>query len=140
VKTSRVVVYVDGGSRGNPGPAGIGVVITDREGKELARANDYIGVATNNAAEYRALLLGLERARSLGARDVEIVNDSQLVERQVRGEYRVKKPELRVLHEQVLGLLGDFGSWSIRSVPREQNELADELVNEALDAGAATVL
>jgi ribonuclease HI len=136
---NRVVVYVDGGSRGNPGPAGVGAVVTDPDGEELARANDYIGVATNNTAEYRALLLGVESARALRAREVEIVNDSQLVERQVRGEYRVKKPELRVLHEQVLESLKSFERWSIRSVPREQNELADMLVNEAIDARATTV-
>lgn len=135
---SRVVVYVDGGSRGNPGPAGVGVVITDSDGAELARANDYIGEATNNTAEYRALLLGLERAKALGAPDVEIVNDSQLVERQVRGEYRVKKADLKVLHEQVRTALRDFERWSIRSVPREQNELADTLVNEAIDARGPT--
>jgi ribonuclease HI len=136
---NRVVVYVDGGSRGNPGPAGVGAVVTDPDGEELARANDYIGVATNNAAEYRALLLGVESARALRAREVEIVNDSQLVERQMRGEYRVKKPELRVLHEEVLESLKGFERWSIRSVPREQNELADMLVNEAIDARAPTV-
>jgi ribonuclease HI len=134
----RVVVHVDGGSRGNPGPAGIGAVITDPDGAELARANDYIGEATNNEAEYHALLLGLERARALGAREVEVVNDSQLVERQVRGEYRVKKLGLRPLHSQVLGLLEGFERWSIRSVPREQNELADLLVNDAIDARAPT--
>jgi ribonuclease HI len=135
---NKVVVHVDGGSRGNPGPAGIGAVITDPDGGELARANDYIGEATNNEAEYHALLLGLERARALGAREVEVVNDSQLVERQVRGEYRVKKPGLRPLHSQVLGLLEGFERWSIRSVPREQNELADLLVNDAIDARAPT--
>jgi ribonuclease HI len=134
----RVVVYVDGGSRGNPGPAGVGVVITDPDGAELARANDYIGEATNNTAEYRALLLGLERASALGAREVEVVNDSQLVERQVRGEYKVKKADLKVLHEQARTALKDFEGWSIRSVPREQNELADMLVNEAIDARAPT--
>lgn len=132
------MVYVDGGSRGNPGPAGVGVVITDSDGAELARANDYIGEATNNTAEYRALLLGLERAKALGAPEVEIVNDSQLVERQVRGEYRVKKADLKVLHEQVRTALRDFERWSIRSVPREQNELADTLVNEAIDARGPT--
>jgi ribonuclease HI len=83
-------------------------------------------------------LLGLERAKALGAREVEIVNDSQLVERQVRGEYRVKKADLKVLHEQVRDALRDFERWSIRSVPREQNELADMLVNEAIDARAPT--
>ena len=129
---------MDGGARGNPGPAGIGVVITAADGSVLARANDYIGVATNNAAEYRALLLGLERARELGAREVEVVNDSQLVARQVTGEYRVKKPDLRPLHAEALAALGGFERWSIRSVPREQNVLADELVNDAIDARAAT--
>jgi ribonuclease HI len=116
----------------------VGVVITDPDGAELGRANDYIGEATNNTAEYRALLLGLDRAKALGAREVEVVNDSQLVERQVRGEYRVKKPDLKVLHEQVRNALTDFERWSIRSVPREQNELADMLVNEAIDARAPT--
>ena len=129
---------MDGGARGNPGPAGIGVVLTAQDGSVLARANDYIGVATNNAAEYRALLLGLERARELGAREVEVVNDSQLVARQVTGEYRVKKPDLRPLHAQALAALAGFERWSIRSVPREQNVLADDLVNEAIDARAAT--
>jgi ribonuclease HI len=104
----------------------------------LARANDYIGVATNNTAEYRALLLGLERARELGAREVEVVNDSQLIARQVTGEYRVKKADLRPLHAQAVAALGGFERWSIRSVPRAQNEHADELVNEAIDARAAT--
>jgi ribonuclease HI len=136
---TKVVVHVDGGSRGNPGPAGIGVVITDADGGELARANDYIGEATNNEAEYEALLLGLDRARALGSREIEIVNDSQLVERQVRGEYRVKKAELRVLRERVIEALKGFDHWSIRSVPREENELADLLVNEAIDARAPTV-
>jgi ribonuclease HI len=139
MNAGRVVVYVDGGARGNPGPAGVGVVITEPDGEELVRANEYIGEATNNIAEYRALLLGVARAHSLGASELEIVNDSQLVERQVRGEYRVKKPELRTLHSQVMSALDDFEHWSIRSVPREQNELADELVNEAIDARAATV-
>jgi ribonuclease HI len=135
---NKIVVHVDGGSRGNPGPAGIGVVITDPDGGELARANDYIGEATNNEAEYHALLLGIERARALGAREVEIVNDSQLVERQVRGEYRVRKADLRPLHERALAALNGFERWSIRSVPREENELADLLVNDAIDARAPT--
>jgi ribonuclease HI len=135
----RVVLYVDGGARGNPGPSGVGVVIAGPDGEELARANDYIGIATNNAAEYRALLLGLEKARALGAREVEIVNDSELIARQVGGEYRVKSPDLRPLHERAMNALRAFDRWSIRSVPRAQNELADGLVNEAIDARAATV-
>ena len=135
---ARVVVHVDGGARGNPGPAGVGVVVTDEGGNELARANDFIGKATNNEAEYHALLLGLKLASQLGARDVEVVNDSQLVARQITGEYRVKKEELKPLHAQARALLRGFERWQVRSVPREQNELADELVNDAIDAGAGT--
>jgi ribonuclease HI len=132
-------VYVDGGARGNPGPAGIGVLIVDEHGTELARGNDFIGEATNNVAEYRALLLGLERASELGAREVEVVNDSQLVARQLTGEYKVKKDDLKPLHRRALAALRRFERWQVRSVPREQNDLADELVNEAIDARAATV-
>jgi ribonuclease HI len=133
-----VVVHVDGGARGNPGPAGVGVVVSDAEGKELDRANAYIGASTNNEAEYRALLLGLDRAHALGATEVEVVNDSELIARQVTGEYRVKKETLRLLHQQAMEALGGFARWSIRSVPREQNELADQLANDAMDARAAT--
>ena len=135
----RVVVHVDGGSRGNPGPAGVGVVATDVGGRELARANDFLGVATNNAAEYRAVLLGLDVAHALGAREVEIVNDSELVARQLAGDYRVKSADLKPLYEAALKRLEQFGRWSIRSVPRERNETADTLVNEAIDAGSATI-
>jgi ribonuclease HI len=129
---------VDGGARGNPGPAGIGVVVTGPQGVELARSNDFIGVATNNEAEYRALLLGLKLASQLGAREVELVNDSQLVARQISGEYRVKKPDLKPLHAQAMAALRGFDRWQVRSVPRAENELADGLVNEAIDARAAT--
>jgi ribonuclease HI len=132
------VLYVDGGARGNPGPAGVGVVITDDSGDELDRANDYIGETTNNVAEYRAVLLGLDRAHALGVRDLEIVNDSELIARQLTGEYRVKKEDLRLLHGQALQALGGFDRWSIRSVPREKNEVADALVNDAIDARAPT--
>jgi ribonuclease HI len=134
----RVVLYVDGGARGNPGPSGIGVVVEDEDGNELLRANDYIGHATNNEAEYRALLLGLEEALALGARRVEIINDSELVARQVSGDYRVKSAGLRPLHEQALAALAGLEDWSIRSVPRAKNEVADALVNEAIDARGPT--
>lgn len=137
-RADRVVVHVDGGARGNPGPAGIGVVISDSDGSELARANDYIGEATNNIAEYKALLLGLTQARAHGA-EVEIVNDSELVARQVTGEYKVKSADLRPLHAQALDLLNEFERWSIRSVPRAENEPADLLVNDAIDARRSTV-
>jgi ribonuclease HI len=135
----RVVVHVDGGARGNPGPAGIGVVLTDPDGNELDRANAYIGETTNNVAEYRALILGLDRARALGADELEIVNDSELVARQLVGAYKVKKEDLRLLHAQALQALEAFERWSIRSVPRAKNEIADALVNEAIDAREATV-
>ena len=113
-------------------------MVTDEQGNELARANDFIGEATNNEAEYHALLLGLKLASRLGAREVEVVNDSQLIARQVTGEYRVKKADLKPLHAQARALLRGFERWQVRSVPREQNEVADELVNEAIDARAGT--
>ena len=113
-------------------------MISDSEGNELDRANAYVGETTNNVAEYRALLLGIERAQALGARDVDIVNDSELVARQLTGQYKVKKEDLRMLHAQALQALGAFDRWSIRSVPRLENEVADALVNEAIDAREAT--
>jgi ribonuclease HI len=130
----KTVVHVDGGARGNPGPAAIGAVVTTPEGELLDEASALIGEATNNVAEYRALLLGLERARALGATEVEIVNDSELVARQVGGTYKVKQAHLKPLHGEVVTALRDFERWNIRSVPREENTRADALVNEALDA------
>jgi ribonuclease HI len=113
-------------------------VLNDAAGAELDRANAYIGETTNNVAEYRAVLLGLERARALGVDELEIVNDSELIARQLTGEYKVKNEDLRLLHAQAKQALAGFGKWSIRSVPREQNAVADELVNEAIDARAST--
>jgi ribonuclease HI len=127
-------MHVDGGARGNPGPAAIGVVLSTPEGEVVDEAAERIGHATNNVAEYRAVLEGLERARGLGASEVEIVNDSELVARQLTGLYKVKHPAMRPLHQQALGLLGSFERWSIRTVPRAQNARADELVNQALDS------
>jgi tryptophan 2,3-dioxygenase len=130
----KVVVHVDGGARGNPGPAAAAAVLSTPDGEELADAAERIGTATNNVAEYRALLLGLDRARELGATEVEVVNDSELIAKQVTGEYRVKNADLKRLHAQALAALDGFGRWSIRSVPRAQNAGADKLVNQALDA------
>ncbi|MBA2504616.1 MAG: ribonuclease HI family protein [Thermoleophilaceae bacterium] len=130
----KVVVHVDGGSRGNPGPAAVAAVATTPEGGELADRNAYIGETTNNVAEYRALMLGLELARELGASEVEVVNDSELVARQIGGEYKVKQAHLKPLHAEASAALREFDAWAVRSVRREQNERADELVNEALDA------
>jgi ribonuclease HI len=130
----RVVVNVDGGARGNPGPAAIAAVISTPGGEVIEERGERIGRATNNVAEYRALLLGLERARALGAREVELIGDSELVVRQVRGEYKVKNPDLRPLRDRVVDALGHFDEWSIRHVRREDNAAADQLVNAALDA------
>ena len=132
----KLVVHVDGGARGNPGPAAAGVVLSTPEGDVVDEASATIGQATNNVAEYRGLLLGLERARTLGATEVEVVNDSELIARQVNGAYRVKHADLKPLHRQALAALDGFERWSIRSVPREQNTRADRLVNQALDAAA----
>jgi ribonuclease HI len=129
----RVLVHVDGGARGNPGPAAAAAVATTPEGDELAERSAYLGEATNNVAEYRALLLGLELARELGATEIEVVNDSELVSRQIGGEYRVKHAGLRPLYLEAMRALREFERWSVRSVRREGNVRADELVNEALD-------
>ena len=130
----RVVVHVDGGARGNPGPAAVAAVASSAEGETLAERKAYIGEATNNVAEYRALLLGLELARELGAEEVEVVNDSELVARQIGGEYKVKNAGLKPLFLEASKELRGFHKWAVRPVPREENERADELVNQALDA------
>jgi len=129
----KLVVNVDGGARGNPGPAAIGAVVQAAGGEVLEERGERIGTATNNVAEYRALLLGIARARELGAGELELVGDSELVVRQVKGEYKVKDATLRELHAEVIRALRPFSRWSIRHVRREQNAAADRLVNEALD-------
>ena len=131
---TKVVVHVDGGARGNPGPAAAGAVVSTPDGEILADAAEPIGIATNNVAEYRGLLLGLHTARELGATEVDVVSDSELVAKQVNGAYKVKHPDMKPLHAQALKALGEFDRWSIRSVPRAQNADADALVNQALDA------
>ena len=128
-----MVVNVDGGARGNPGPAAVAAVATTSDGEPLGERNAYIGEATNNVAEYRALLLGLELARELGASEVEVVNDSELVARQIGGEYKVKHAGLKPLYLEAMRALRDFDAWAVRAVRREQNARADELVNAALD-------
>jgi ribonuclease HI len=129
----RVVVHVDGGARGNPGPAAAAAVISTPDGEVLDRATELLGEQTNNVAEYRGLLLGLRRARELGATEVEVINDSELVARQVNGAYKVKHAAMKPLHAEALALLAQFDAWSMRNVPRAQNAQADALVNEALD-------
>jgi ribonuclease HI len=129
----KLVIHVDGGSRGNPGPAAIGVVVSDSEGAVLEEVAERIGVATNNVAEYRALLKGLERAAALGASEIELVNDSELVARQITGAYKVKHPAMKPLYAEAVTALRQFERSRIRSVPRAQNARADQLVNLALD-------
>jgi ribonuclease HI len=129
----RLTVHVDGGARGNPGPAAIGVVVSDRDGGLLEEVGERIGVATNNVAEYKALLRGIERAAALGAREIELINDSELVAKQLTGAYKVKHPAMKPLYEEAISALRGFDAWRIRSVPRAQNAEADRLVNEALD-------
>jgi ribonuclease HI len=131
----RLVVNVDGGARGNPGPAAIAAVASTRDGDVVESRGEAIGTATNNVAEYRALLLGIELAREHGAAEVELIGDSELIVKQVKGEYRVKDAGLRPLHAQVKAALAGFDRWSIRHVRREHNAAADALVNETLDAG-----
>ncbi|MEA2475294.1 MAG: ribonuclease [Thermoleophilaceae bacterium] len=128
-----VVVHVDGGSRGNPGPSAVAAVASTPDGGALAEKSAYIGETTNNVAEYRAVQLGLSLARELGASTVEIVNDSQLIARQIGGQYKVKHAGLRPLYLETMKALREFDRWSVRDVRREHNKRADELVNEELD-------
>ena len=131
----KVVINVDGGSRGNPGPAAIAAVATDPSGGILTERGKRIGEATNNVAEYRALLLGIELARELGADEVEFVGDSKLIVEQVKGNWRVKQDHLRPLNTKAKDALRELPSWSIRHVKRDDNARADELLNQVLDQG-----
>jgi ribonuclease HI len=132
----KLFINTDGGARGNPGPAGIGVVIGDESGKVIGHYKQYIGEATNNVAEYKALLLGLSEAAKLGGEELEIKMDSELIVRQMTGQYKIKEPTLKLLATDALKLLGKFKNAAFRHVPREQNKEADRLVNQALDEAA----
>jgi ribonuclease HI len=136
VALDKVVVHVDGGSRGNPGPAAAAAVASTPEGEVVGERSAYLGEQTNNVAEYRAVQLGLELARELGATEVEVVNDSQLVARQIGGQYKVKHAGLKPLFLETMRMLRSFDGWSVRDVRREHNVRADELVNEELDRAA----
>jgi probable phosphoglycerate mutase len=124
----------DGGARGNPGPAAFGYVLEADDGTVLAAHGERIGVATNNVAEYRALIAGLEKALELGVGEVDVISDSELLVKQMTGEYRVKNETLQDLAGEARRLARKLGKVSYRAVRREHNELADSLVNEALDA------
>jgi len=126
-------IHADGASRGNPGEAGAGAVISDSLGRTLKELKCFLGMASNNVAEYQALILALEKALELGARSITVSLDSELVVRQVRGEYRVREPHLKTLHQKAQEILNRFSRYSILYIPREENRRADQLANEAID-------
>jgi len=130
----RARLFTDGGARGNPGPAAFAYVLETEDGTVLAAHGEAIGVATNNVAEYRALVEGLRKAVDVGIEELEVVSDSELVVHQMRGEWKIKKDTLRSLWDDAQGLAGRIGKVRYTAVRREHNELADRLVNEALDA------
>ena len=129
----RLTVNVDGGARGNPGPAAVGVVVRDEDGEILVERAERIGRTTNNVAEYKALLLGIATAREVGGTELDLVGDSELIVRQIEGRYKVKDVTMRELHTEAIRELAQLESWSIRHVKRAQNADADRLVNAALD-------
>ena len=131
------IIYSDGGARGNPGPAAAGGVILARDGSIIGRVSEYLGVATNNVAEYRALIVALKRALDAGCRRVEVRLDSELVVKQLSGLYRVKDAKMQTLYQHVRRLLDQFEAATVKHVPRSENRDADRLVNDALDARAA---
>ncbi|HTF09373.1 MAG TPA: bifunctional RNase H/acid phosphatase, partial [Asanoa sp.] len=135
-RPTRVVIEADGGARGNPGPAGYGAVVRTPAGEVLVERSEAIGITTNNVAEYRGLIAGLEEAAKLGATDVEVLMDSKLVVEQMSGRWKVKHPDLAVLHQQATALSTRFGHITYSWIPRAKNSHADRLANEAMDAAA----
>jgi ribonuclease HI len=134
----ELIINTDGGARGNPGPAGVGVVFSDPAGQVLAEFKQYIGEATNNVAEYKALILALHEAAKLlklkaESLNLEIRMDSELIVKQMLGQYKIKEPTLKILAGEVLQLLKNFPRHTFKHVPREQNKRADKLVNQAID-------
>ena len=130
----KATLHTDGGARGNPGPAGIGVVLKDTSGAVIGEIAQGIGVATNNVAEYKALLAGLELARDLGVTELDVFMDSELVVSQIKGEWKIKNDALRRLAVDARRLIDRFESWSMTHVRREQNSEADKLANQGMDA------
>ncbi len=133
----KLRLFVDGAARGNPGPAAIGIVVQDGRGRKVAEVSEYLGKATNNVAEYRALIRALREARARRADEIDIRTDSDLLVRQIKGEYRVKSPHLIPLHEEAVGELEAFRRWSIAHIPRGANAAADALANKAIDAATS---
>ena len=133
MKNRRVELYIDGAARGNPGPAGVGVVIKDADKKTLKEFCKYIGETTNNVAEYNALLYGLQEALLLKADDICVNVDSELVARQLTGSYRVRDEKIRPLFEQAVHMLNGFKSFEVRRIDRKENSAADKLANKAIN-------
>ena len=134
LKNDKLIIYTDGAARGNPGPAAIGVIIRDESGNTVASISRRLGVTTNNQAEYKAIIAGLEKAISLGARRIMIKADSELAVKQINGQYKIKNTALRPLYQEIVRLIGSLESFSITNIPRKQNSAADALANKALDA------
>jgi ribonuclease HI len=133
LSTNKVTIFTDGAARGNPGPAAIGVIIKDEAGNIIATISRRLGPTTNNQAEYRAIVAGLEKALSLGVQHAAIKSDSELVVKQINGLYKVKNAALRPLYQEAVRLIGSLESFSISYIPREKNAAADALANKALD-------
>lgn len=131
----KLIIHTDGAARGNPGPAGIGVIIRKEDGTILAEISQFIGRATNNVAEYTALITALEKAAALGAEEIEVYTDSELVVKQIIGEYRVKNEGLKPLHRKVKSLASQFSNFRIAHVVRDKNKEADRLANKGIDEG-----
>ncbi len=130
----KIIAHIDGGSRGNPGPAAAGFILTDAAGAQLQARGVFLGRTTNNVAEYTGLIKALDAAAQLGAKQLAVFSDSELLVRQINGQYKVKSDLIRPLFEQAISLLAQFAGWQVRHVPREKNARADKLVNQALDA------
>ena len=133
LNTAKLIIFTDGAARGNPGPAAIGCVIQDEKGDTVARISRCLGATTNNQAEYRAVIAALEKAVSLGARQVVLYSDSELVVKQINGQYKIKNAGLRPLYSEVVSLIGKLDNFKAAYIPRERNSEADALANKALD-------
>ena len=133
MSTDKLIIYTDGAARGNPGPAAIGAVLKDTANKTIATISRRLAPTTNNQAEYLAIISGLEKAVSLGAKNIIVKSDSELAVKQIKGQFKVKNTALRPLYQQVVQLTGKLESFSITYIPREQNRQADDLANKALD-------
>lgn len=131
---AKAVIYTDGGSRGNPGPGALGVVITDELGKIMKEYSHYLGEVTNNRAEYEAVIFALQKAKQLGIKNIELKTDSELVGKQLLGEYKIKDIDLQPLFIKAWNLRLDYNKVDIKIIPREQNKQADKLVNRELDS------